>query len=261
MEEDKIIKEFTEVDDSDFPNFENYESPLCRGLWVLLVAKEKLGIKKTNSEQIALVIRDVKEYSCDAISITNAFCKAKDKIHTYKEDGAVYYEIMKPGKDYLLKDIKEGSMSLFYFSPDSKYTSKRIISTKIFSHLKGDLKIVDPYCDVRTLDLLKYFPGRKVQFITCLSKMKNQSHKNTFLRELQDFKTENSDVEFRDYLGDDIHDRYIISSDKLFIFGHSLKDLGGKESFCITIDKTICKDLVDTLRNTFNTRWSKSQIL
>ena len=111
--EAEISKEFAGIDTSDFPDFYKYKNPLERGLWVLWVAKKESGIKKLTAEQIASVIRDVKEISIDAISITNAFNRAGDKIHAYREARATYFEIMKPGKNYLLSQVKEGSVELF----------------------------------------------------------------------------------------------------------------------------------------------------
>jgi len=84
------------------PDFHNYKTPLERGLWVLWVSKEKLGIKRLDAEQIASIIREVKETSIDAKSIISDFNRAGDKIHAYYEDGSTLFEIMKAGKDYLM---------------------------------------------------------------------------------------------------------------------------------------------------------------
>jgi hypothetical protein len=43
------------------------------------VAKEKLGIKRLTAEQIASIIRDVKEISIDAKSITKSFNRVEIK--------------------------------------------------------------------------------------------------------------------------------------------------------------------------------------
>ena len=116
MNEPDLVKKLSEQDTSDFPDFYLYKKPLEKGLWVLWVIKEKFGTKKLTSEQIAKIIRDVKELSIEAKSITNAFNKAGDKIHTYKENEEPSFEIMKPGKDHLLsffkKSSKKASLSL-----------------------------------------------------------------------------------------------------------------------------------------------------
>lgn len=255
-----IFKKIRETDTSDFPDFYNYKRPLEMGLWVLLVAKEKLQIKKLTAEQIASIIRDVKEVSITAKSINNAFNAARDKVYTRPDGGEVYFEIMKRGKDSLISQIKEGSIEVFYFEPDKRYTSKRVLSKNILNSLKGELRIVDPYCGERTLDILKEVKDRPVKFLTKVENLR-EKERDRFLRELQDFKSENPNVEFGNYLHTDIHDRYIISSEFLVILGHSIKDLGSKESFAIMLNKENNRNIVEVLIENFNRRWKQSTIL
>jgi len=258
MNESELIGKFSKTDTSDFPDFDYCKKPLERGLWVLWVAKEKLGIKKLTAEQIATVIIDVKERSIDAKSITNSFNRAGEKIHTYKENEESSFEIMKPGKDSLNSLSKEGYTELYYFEPDKKYTSRKILSKKILSNLIGNLRIVDPYCSEKTLFVLEDLKKNKIKFLTRTDNLKG-NQRSRFLKDLKDFKKEYSNVEFRDYPNTDIHDRYIISTDSLVIFGHSIKDLGGKESFAIVFDKNKSETIVQAVTDNFNRRWSQSK--
>ena len=258
--ETEISKKFAEINTSDFPDFYDYKNPLKRSLWILWVAKDKLKIKKLTAEQIASIIRNVKEISINAKSITKSFNKAGDKIYIYKESEEVYFEIMKPGKDHLISHIKEGSIEVFYFESDKRYTSKRILSKNILHNLKGELRIVDPYCGERTLDILSNVKNRVVKFLTRVENLREKD-KNRFLRELKDFKSEHSKIEFKNYPHKDIHDRYIISSELLVILGHSIKDLGAKESFAIILNKATNKNIVEALIENFNKRWKQSDIL
>ena len=68
------------------------------------------------AEQIANIIRDVKEVSIDAKSINYSFTPAKGKVHIYHENGTIYFEIMKMGKDHLVNLMKQGSVGVFIFS-------------------------------------------------------------------------------------------------------------------------------------------------
>ena len=258
--ETEISKKFAEINTSDFPDFYDYKNPLKRSLWILWVTKDKLKIKKLTAEQIASIIRNVKEISINAKSITKSFNKAGDKIYIYKEGEEVYFEIMKPGKDHLISHIKEGSIEIFYFESDKRYTSKRILSKNILHNLKGELRIVDPYCGERTLDILDNVKNRVVKFITRVENLRDKD-KTRFLRELKDFKSEHSEIEFKNYPHKDIHDRYIISSELLVILGHSIKDLGAKESFAIILNKDTNKNIVEALIENFNRRWKQSSIL
>ena len=124
------------------------------------------------------------------------------------------------------------------------------------AHLKGEIRIVDPYCGERTLDVLRDVKGSQVRFLTRLDNLGKR--RSQFVRELGEFKLENLNVEFRDYPYTDIHDRYIISSDLLVILGHSIKDLGTKESFGIVLRKGINRDIVEVLIGNFEARWKES---
>jgi len=259
MNDSKLIEEFSKVNSIYFPDFNNYKKPLDQGLWVLEIAKKKLGEKKLTANQIASIIRDVKEISIDSKSITNSFNRAGDKIHTYRENENVYFEIMKPGRDYLISQMKEGSIEVFYFEPDKRYTSKRILSKNILNNLKGKLRIVDPYCNERTLDILSNIKNKVVSLLTRVENLRD-TERRRFLRELQDFKSEHPAIEFRNYPHKDIHDRYIISSEFLIVLGHSIKDLGTKESFAIVLNKDTSKNIVEVLIENFNRRWKQSNV-
>jgi len=164
---------------------------------------------------------------------------------------------MKPGKDYLISLVKGGSIEIFYFEPGKKYQSKKILANQILNNIKGEVKIIDPFCGERTLDIIKHDEKRPIKVLTRLVNLKDKD-KKSFLRELQDFKSEYSNIEIRDYPYNDIHDRYILSSDSLVILGHSIKDLGNKESFAIMLDRNTSKNIIDSLEEAFNRRWKQS---
>lgn len=257
---EEFIRKFKEADTGDFPDFYSYRRILEMGLWVLWVAKEKLGTKKLTAIEIASIIRDVKEVSIEATTITQSFKRAGHKIHVYLENGDVLYEIMREGKEHLQSQIKDGAVEVFYFEPGKRYTSKKLLKTDILGDLDGELKIVDPYCGERTLDCLKDVKARPVKFLTRMENLQQKARIH-FLRELQDFKSENPDTEFRDYPNVDLHDRYIISPSSLVILGHSMKDLGAKEAFAIVLNEETSRNIVEALNESFDKRWQQSTIL
>ena len=250
----ELIQKFREADTTGIPEFENYDKPLERGLWVLWVVKDKLKMTRLKADQIAHVLVHAKEVSVSPVAITNAFNRAHGKIHKYKESTGIFYEIMKIGKDHLVSQAGNTGVKVHYFEPGKRYSSKSILTKSVLDELKGELKIVDPYCDSGTLDMLSRIKKRKVKCLTQIENLKPKT-KQGFLRELQDFKSEYPSVELRSYSKSGIHDRYIISYDRLVILGYSLKDLGAKESFAIVLDKKICSDIFDGLVENFNRRW------
>jgi hypothetical protein len=253
-----IITSFKNVNAIDLPDFYNYTKPLEMGLWVLWVCKEKLHKDKLSAEEIAELIVKGKEISIDATSINNALNPAKGKRHIHKENGKIYFEIMKPGKDYLLSLVKIGSIDVFYFEPHKKFTS-RILARNLLSSLKGELKIVDPYCGTRGLEILKELK-QPIQFLTQLDKLDSKDKKE-LLQNLPDFKSEFPNIEIRNYSNNELHDRYIISDDALVIFGHSIKDLGNKESFAIFFRKDYVKNINESLIEVFNRRWKEATVV
>lgn len=60
------------------------------------------------------------------------------------------------------------------------------------------MKIVDPYFGERTLDVLESIKGRHIKAMTRLENLRDRD-RSKLMRELADFKTENQDVEFRNY--------------------------------------------------------------
>ena len=142
----------------------------------------------------------------------------------------------------------------------SRDSYQRLLTTNILAGLTGDLRIVDPYCSERTLDCLRDVKGKLIKFLTKVGDLQ-QKARERFLRELQDFKSEHPDIEFRDYPNTDLHDRYIISPSSLVILGHSMKDLGGKESFAIVLNEEISRNLIEALNESFDRRWKQSNLL
>lgn len=256
----ELIEKFAKIETSAFPDFYNFRKPLEMGLWILWVAKDNLHIKTLTAEQIAAIIRDTYEVSIDSKSIIYSLNRAGDKIHSYQEGDGIHFEIMKSGKDHLIQQVKEGSIEMFYFEPDRRYTSKRILSKNILNSLKGELSIVDPFCSERTLDILTDSKNRDVRLLTKIENLK-ENEKNKFLRNLQDFRSENPKIEFRNYPHSDLHDRYIISSDFLAVLGHSIKDLGSKESFSIILNKNMNRNMVEAVTENFNRRWKQAIVL
>lgn len=259
--ESKIQKQSVEVDTGDLPSFDDCKTILDMSLWILWVAKDKMGLRRLSAQQISLVLRDAHEVSIRTKSITQALKRAGRMIHIHKENGENLYEIMKAGKDRLLSLKGEGTLEVFYFEPGQKYSSKRLLSTGILNALSGQLRIADPYCGERTLDIIKDVENRPIKFLTKMENIRDEKARNKFLRELKDFKTEYVNIEFRDYPNTDLHDRYVISPNCVVLLGYSIKDLGAKESFAIVLNEASCKNIYEALSENFDRRWKQSNIL
>ena len=255
-----FITKFREADKSSIVDFTACEKPLDMTLWVLCVAKEKLGQKRLTAEQIASTIVDTEEISITASSVTNALKRASTKVHRYYENGITCYEIMKPGKEHLLSLRKSDIVNAFYFEPGTRYTAKKLLKNQVFNGLTGSLRILDPYCSEKTLDVLTNLKDRPMKVLTQLGNLRERD-KGKFVRDVADFKTENPNVEFRNYPNADIHDRYIISEDKVTLIGHSMKYLGAKESFAVVLGRGYYREIYDALNDNFIRRWNISDVI
>ena len=255
-----ILNFFRNKDVPDFPNFTNYKKPLEMGLWVLWVAKDDLGVRKLSSDEVSSVIIEILETSVDSLSITRAFSRAGKKIHPHKENNIVKYEIMREGKDHLKRVANLDLDNIIYFEPGKKYTSKRQLINTVLTELVGDLKIVDPYCSERTIDVLSNIKCNNIKIITKTAYL-SSSQRDNLKRTLKDYYDEGNNLEIREYPNDDLHDRYIISEQNLILLGHSIKDLGAKESFALVLSKEYSKNICESLLELFNRRWKSSQPL
>lgn len=257
-----LIDLFLKADTTDYPDFDNYKTPLDMGLWVLWLAKEKLNIDQLDAKEIASIIVNVKEKSIEPESIINAFNRAKGKrVHVIKNNNRILYKIMKEGKDYLLSKVKQESIQAFYFTPGKKYSARKILTKDILKELKGNIDIVDPYYSERTLYILKDIEGiknKKIRFLLRLDSIKDAHERKKFLNELADFKKEFPDIEFRNYSNRDIHDRYIISANYLVVVGQGIKDFGNKESFIILLSTTDFSTITQAISKNFEDKWKAS---
>ena len=116
---EELIKKFIKADMIDIPDFTECIKPLDMALWVLCVAKDKIGEKRLTAEEISFVIVETQEISISIRSVANSLNRASNKVHRYSEKDGVHFEIMKPGREYLSSLRKENMIHAFYFEPDS----------------------------------------------------------------------------------------------------------------------------------------------
>lgn len=254
-----VLQKFSKVNEEELPDFHSLKSPLEWGLWVLYVGKEQLGINQMSAEDIAWVIREIKEISVEAISISNAFNRTKGKkVHVYRGGTVCTYGIMQSGKTFLSSIRREDEVRVFAFEPGKPFTSKEKLIDKILKDLSGEIKMVDPYCGVGTLDLLHKLEDRVVKILTRIENLGKLRDRDIFLRAFKELKLEKQNVDIRTCPNTDLHDRYIVSDDKLILLGYSLKDLGKKESFAVLMNKNSCPDTYNMMVENFNRRWKIS---
>jgi len=148
---------------------------------------------------------------------------------------------------------REDEIEVYYFEPNKPRTSRKNFVT-ILNNLKGEIKICDPYMNKDTLEALEELKQAKVKFLTSSKK----SNSKVSSQDLKDFKTENNNIEIRGFSYDYLHDRYILTKNRLFLLGHGFS-IRNKESFIIELPEKFAKDLIQSLSVTFDTRWKNQK--
>lgn len=115
----------------------------------------------------------------------------------------------------------------------------------------GDVCISDPYLSRDTLDLLEKIPAKNIKFLF------HKVQEKLPQRDIDDFKKANPQIKLRKYPDSHLHDRYVLSDNRMLIVGHGLS-LRNKETFIIELGDEIAKDLRLGLLETFNRRWNRS---
>ena len=130
---------------------------------------------------------------------------------------------------------------------------------QFFKEIDSDLRICDPYYGKGTLyrlDGLVHCPS--IRFLT---ENPEKSEKDILSRALSEFCRQYGHVEFRRYNTHDVHDRYILASDRLILLGHGLKDIGAKESFVVQLTQDMAGGIMEAVRRSFDERWESAMPL
>lgn len=154
-----------------------------------------------------------------------------------------------------VKDLLGSEMGVktWIIKSGKPYTEKRHFQDAILSELKGLIKICDPYCGLRTLDLLSNIKSEcEILFLTQIIE-----NEKKFLRDLKDFEKEfpHIKIKIKIHKGRKLHDRYMICDEKCWIIGQSLKDIGKKDAIIIELEK------LQALNEIFDKRWNEATIL
>jgi len=257
ISDEEILRLLKKKDLSDYIDPSKLDI-LGKALWTLLIIKECTPIKKISSKCISYILSELEEIPLEDTSISRALARAGDKVKRYLgDDGTIFYEIMKEGREYL-NNSANVSKNIYFFSGKEAWSDSNKVFPEIIKRLEGDLAIVDSYYGLGTLfNLSKFGDKRKIRFMT--SRLGGNENEEKFKKEFEKFKREFRNIEIRKYENFyQLHDRYILANNALVIIGHGIKDIGGKESFVIFLFQDEIKDIVSELKEVFEDRWKNS---
>ena len=156
-------------------------------------------------------------------------------------------------QDHLAKK-KSSAKKEIIIQPDKPFTGQRAL-TKIIEESQGFLWVMDTYVDVKTLDLLHEAPkGTSIRLLTCNTG--GVDKENRFLRACKSLKVERPGFEIRKCDSKLIHDRFILTKDKGWLVGSSLKDIGKK----LTMITEMSAKSLKQMRGHFEEIWKKAII-
>lgn len=230
------------------------ESPLRLGLAALELAKSNLGAEQLTVNQLVAAL-DATGVALRERSLLRAFSRAGNKIASRTIQGEKYYKIMTSGSREVARLVSTGNLQLIYVEGGQPRAARKRLG-ELFANLQGLVRISDPYYGERSLDTLEMIPEISiVRFLTA----RTPEDPAKLKRMISDLRRERPQAEIRLYPSPkQLHDRYIHTDERLLLVGHGLKDIGEKESFVIALDRTISPDVLDDVRDAFDTRWSAS---
>ena len=170
----------------------------------------------------------------------------KDKSVAHKNKNG--YKLMEPGRKKLLEQSQNDKV--IFIEANKPFSAKNVALKDIFSGLKGETLICDPYVDIHTLDII-FKNSDKKKPVKILTKNIIDKPTGTFAEHLADLRNEGYTVEIGIYSSSDLHDRYIMDSQTFWLSGNSLNHLGNKESFIVRLGE----DIRQSMLATFNNRW------
>ena len=130
---------------------------------------------------------------------------------------------------------------------------------ELFGALSGLAMVCDPYYGQGSLARLSEIDS--CSSVRVLTSKPDSKEKSFLPKRLEEFTKEYPQFEFRKYKGKELHDRYIVTDDNLILMGHGLKDIGGKESFVVKLDRSLAGDTIDSLKNSFDSKWNAAEPL
>lgn len=231
--------------------------PLQQGLATLMIAEDRVGMDFLTTQEIADALERA-GVAVDPIQVERAFARAGDRIKRKKSNNTPSYKLMIQGRRNVESLLQVGKLQVVFIEGDRPRQGRRKLG-EFLGELTGTLRISDPYYGLRTLETLEMIPPEtKVLFMTA----RTNENLARLAAPFAEFRRERPHFDLRRYPdAAALHDRYVLAEDQILFVGHGLKDIGNRESFIISISKTLAPDLLGQVREAFDQKWSESSPL
>ena len=247
-----LLETFRSLDSTLKDSLADVDSPLLLSFAALDIAENQAGAATLSAEHITACL-EAAGVAVAKTSISRALARADNRVSSKKGiDGETHYKLMTKGKREIENLVGGEMMSVVRIESGQPRTGRRRLGEELAS-LTGIIRICDPYYGVRTLDSLDHIrESANVRFLTAKTSESVRKLKGA----LRDYKKERPNTEFRvAAVPSELHDRYVLTKNRILILGHGLKDIGGKESFMIRLDQSLVPDLAKEMRASFDAKW------
>ncbi len=114
---------------------------------------------------------------------------------------------------------KSEDSSVWLIEAGQPYRTHRQLA-EFFSTLAGDIFVCDKSCGLGSLECLASFT--ECSTLRFLTQQPDNKEKSFLPNSLKEFLVAHPNVEIQRYQGSNLHDRYVLSKDRLIILGHGL---------------------------------------
>jgi hypothetical protein len=228
------------------------DSPMLAAFAALDIANNEAQLDRLTCEEIVACL-EAAGVAFSKVSIARSLNRAGNKVSvTTNGNGDPTYKLMTKGKRDV-EDILGGELLSVVRIEAGQPRTARIRLAEVIARIKGTVRICDPFYGLRSLDSLDHVPKQSpIRFLTS----KTNESPTKLNAAIKDLQKERPNCEFKlAGTGHGIHDRYVLTDDFLLLLGHGLKDIGGKESFIVRLDKDLAPDLLKEIGQSFDARW------
>lgn len=238
------------------PPLEHCGTPLLQSLWALRAAKLSRGYPDFITASVMSEILLLADVSLSPLRILRAMARAGDSVARRGEGRETEFRIVGRGERALEDGAGLQVPLAVRISGSAPWSDRRFVVKEAMKKTSGAVRIVDKYFGVESLDFLQGFRNnRRIQFLTSHP----SKHLGYLQREVATFKKEFPNSEFKAYQSPhELHDRYVLFDDEVWLVGHGIKNLGEKESFVVILGADFGRDIRSTLMKSFDERWAIS---
>jgi hypothetical protein len=235
---------FANANVDDLPDPHELDDRL-RAFWVLRVG-QIVGMDVMTPAEISTVLRDVYSIDVPRQRVEGILSRESGTVAKRKKNRKRAYQLMGTGS----KQLDKISTAVTFIEPTQAFSKLREVHA-ILGSVTGDVRLCDPYVEMRTLDMLAQCEkADSIQLLTV-----NVKQPAGFKQAMKAFASEHGiTLEVRTLPAGILHDRFLIHDDGMLMFGTSFNGLGLKQSFVVALGE----DIRASVASTFDADWQRA---